>query len=139
MQHRGAWRTFSRPHEQHEVRTICNLRCSSGLKKDNWAIIYVYEFIRSGFYCFLSTYQEDYGKEDTGMYARDPEMTDLERFTPVCMSCKTCVCWSPRGSNGEGVCTHLAVWSQVRFSTKGVITHASNGCSHWISHNPSFD
>ena len=65
------------------------------------------------------------------MYLEKKQLPELQYIVPICMSCSTCVSWSPRETNEQGVCSKFAVITHEGLYSKGVITPGEHGCQHW--------
>ena len=67
------------------------------------------------------------------MYVENKQLPELHYFGPICMSCRTCVSWTPHSNYENGYCSKLAVVTREGQCSKGLVTEADHGCKHWNS------
>ena len=67
------------------------------------------------------------------MFLEKQQLPELQSIVPICMSCRTCVGWSPRGTDEQGVCSKLTVVTHEGVCSRGLITPGEHGCQHWDS------
>ena len=67
------------------------------------------------------------------MYVQKKKLPELFYLEPICMSCRTCVGWTPLANSDRGSCSKLAIVTPEGQCFKGLVTEAEHGCKHWDS------